>query len=111
MYCTNFSARSCLVESFITPIDCAQRTAPCSGIVQSRSGLSAESTAVIHSPPPTRISTSPVASAVWEETTSLTCFDIARIAASFSLIAGMSASVRSAVFLPSPRPTRPIIGR
>ncbi|MCY1244674.1 hypothetical protein D9M72_577650 [compost metagenome] len=111
MYCTNFSARSCLVESFMTPIDCAQRTAPRSGMVQSRLGLSAERTAVIHSPPPTRMSTSPVASAVCEDTTSLTCFDTARIAASFSLIAGMSASVSSEVFLPRPSPTRPIIGR
>lgn len=70
---------------------------------------------IVDNPPDTvgnaLTATSPVASAVCEETTSLTCLETVFISDSFSVMAGMSASESSAVFLPRPSATRPIIGK
>ena len=92
-------------------MDCDQRTPPCSGSTQSSSGISVVSPAVTHSPPPTSTSTSPVAMAVWLDTTSPICLADAFMANSFFRMAGRSASVKSAVFLPSPMATMPMTGR
>ena len=91
--------------------DCDQSTAPSFGIEKSSAGFSLARPAVTHSPPPTRISTSPVASAVWLAVTSPTSLAFAFILRSTSLIAGRSASVSSDVFLPSASAAMPITGR
>ena len=111
MYWMNFSAMSLFFESLNMASDCDHSTAPSFGIEKSRSGFSLAMPAVTHSPPPTRTSTSPVASAVWLATTSVTALAFAFILIRTSLIAGRSASVNSVVFFPMAMAAIPITGR
>ena len=111
MYLTNSSARSGFSDPSTTPMDWAQRTAPSFGIVQVSSGCSSARTAVSHSPPPTTMSTSPVASAVCAATTPATEAARDRIVESAPPMAARLSAVIPAVGMPSAIAARPITGR
>ena len=111
VYSTNLCASSLFSLSAMTAMEIDQKMPPCLGMSQSRFGCSAARLAVSHSPPPTSTSTSPVASAVCEATTSPTLLAWSLSSNSRSRILGRFSMEMSAVSMPCSRATMPISGR